>query len=497
MSDPRRVERVENGLARRPADSRAAAIESMSHVAGNALLSRHLTTLARRPDGDERSVRAGKEKGAELEGRLDAVAKQAGARTRTITSGVHNGSGIVDDLTLELMTIADRYAEAYASFESVLAKADAEVKQAEALRDAVIGLAIGVGVGLALGPLGAIAARAGKVATVIAEATTEAAEWVAVTKVEGLLDDGPTGGQATRARMHPALQRLEAYKQVSMLYRDLARLAVDVQPVAQLSESCAKGRADCRELAVSGSHRSLEITELERRVGALERAGAAQRQLADNVTALLVALADARHEAAKAAAEADVTRMRRQLFIHWMASLSESEAERVLDTDAIRSAVDGIGWGGPPGIDLGPLDEGTGGPKSGRRQAMKYSQALKLIGKVGRITAVSSRDGGGAGPTTTGGTVEMSDQEAWECRDDGTEARVAKAPKGWDVVLHAWAEAGDEVMVTDVRRETDSRYGIGADPILLARPLKPHIGDENKPATNDPARAEPVRDPVL
>ena len=481
---------VEDSLARRPVDHRAAVLESLSRGAGNALVSRHLATLARDPDTKERAPSAQKEKGEKLEARLDAVAKQASLRTSTITSGVQNGIGIVDDLTVHLMAVADRYAEAFASFESVLERADAEVKQREALGDLVLGIAIGVAVGAALGPLAAVAAGAGKAASAFVDAQSEAAEWVVGRMVAGPDGDGQAGGRAARGRMHPALQRLEAYKKVAGLYRDLALLAVKVQPVAQLSESCARGLADCRELAVSGRHRSLATAELERRVSALERAGDAQQQIAENVTTLLVALADARREAAKAAEEADVTRMRRQLFIHWMASLSEAEADEVLDTDAVRDAVDGIGWAGPPGTDFGPFEEGTGGPKAGRRQAKKYAEALKLIGKVGRITVTSQ---GG----TSGGTLEFPDQEAWESREDGTEARVAKAPKGWTVVLHAWAETGDEVQVTDVRRVTDERFGVGGDPVLLGRPLKPHIGDENKPATNDPALGEVDRNPVL
>src|SRR5262245_7753763 len=302
----------------------------------------------------------------------------------------------------DLGVVADTYQAAYQSYERVLAAGEAHAKAMDELVDAVIGVVIGVGVGLSLGAAFPAAQRAKLAVEAAIELRGELVEAIAgatIKAVASALGPGraaPSAGLKAFEQAHPAMQRLGAYQEGARLYRELAMLSTRMQGLADINALAGELRADCRELAVSGRHRSLSETQIEARVQLIERDAAAQVTVKDAIGILGTAVEDARIAASLAKDGADIRRMEHDIWIHWMASLSPDEAE-ILDSDPIEERLGSLGimaksggmmnapqhdwqsrihWG----VGVWHSDEDS---REGARLAARGSKALRMVGQTG------------------------------------------------------------------------------------------------------------------
>jgi Domain of unknown function (DUF4157) len=360
-------------------------------------------TLQRSPD--RKSGRDPRALGEALEKRVNTVALGARASRSAIATALRDGLQGVDATRVSLEAVAEVYTRAYERFELTLKRGQAEARAKEAMKAWVLGVAIGVAVGV---PLGAALSGLAVVRTLdmalMEFGKTLVKEGAKKTVLApGSGPAGPTAQQATEAftaKANPTLKRLETFQRLSDLYRELATLGLTIDKSAQVSEWCVDAKADARELATSGRHRTLSVLQLDMQVAILEQAAESQVGLGDQLAIISGRIRDAQTEAAAASARADAKRMERQLWIHWMASLPPGDAD-LLGADAISNrlselGVEGyrphggarslIGW--YPGDWLSDDDQ-----DEGVKRATIYSAALAAVGQIGVLQEPEVRGG--------------------------------------------------------------------------------------------------------
>lgn len=348
-----------------------------------------------------RSPSLAKQRGIALEQRVTQATQVSMKLSRQLNRAVTGGVGHVDAMLRDLGSVADQYQLAYQSYERVVAAGKAHAKAMDEMSDAVIGILIGVSVGLSLGAAFPAAAGARLAMKTAVEFRDEVAEAVAggLKSVAGRMGaaepPAPAEGLAAFEQAHPAMQRLRAYQDGARLYRELALLSTRVHGLGDLNAIAAGLHADCRELALSGRHRSLSETEIARRVQMVERDTQVQGEVLKPMEKVTVAVEDARIAASLAKDDVDLRRMEHDIWIHWMASLSSDEAE-ILGSDPIEERLGGLGIMAKRGMMNAPQRDwqstigwGVGAwhsaenSQEGARLAAKGSRALRMVGQLG------------------------------------------------------------------------------------------------------------------
>jgi hypothetical protein len=348
-----------------------------------------------------RSPSAAERRGIALEQRMTQATQVSTRLSRQLSRAVIGGVGHVDAMLRDLGFVADQYQLAYQSYERVVAAGKAHAKAMDEMSDAVIGILIGVSVGLSLGAAFPAAAGARLAMNTAVGFRDEVAEALAggaasLTGRVGAAGQPPSAeGLAAFEQAHPAMQRLRAYQDGARLYRELAMLSTRVHGLGDLDAIAAGLQADCRELALSGRHRSLSEAEITSRVQMVERDTQVHGEALKAIEKVTVAVEDARIAASLAKDDVDVRRMEHDIWIHWMASLSSDEAE-ILGSDPIEERLGQLGIMAKRGMMNAPerdwestIGWGVGAwhsadnSREGARLAAKGSRALRMVGQLG------------------------------------------------------------------------------------------------------------------
>lgn len=424
--------------------------------------------------------------GAALEQRVDQVATTAREARERAAQTVDDGFKQVDATAAELEALTAVYKLAFERFELTLHTADAHARGAEQIKDLVLTLAIGAAVGASLGFALAGVAAATPFQQALKTSSTVIVNWGGKQAAKDPVARGPGVVARSReflAKADPNLMRIEAGQNLRKLDRGLAELLVVINQHARVADWCLDVKADARELASTGRHGKLTVEQLAERVATLEEAGKAQSGLRDQVLLVAARVADAAQAAGAARKDADTTRLERQLWIHWMASLSGDDAQMV-DEDPIEERLQDLGIAGDRG--RSPVDRsmigwyigdwhGKADSKEGVRRAKPYADALRAVGIVGVLHDAEVKGiATGVEYDWRGEPRKPSREHAYTTgRIDlggtpGDPSRPWARKDGWAVIVAGEAEDGDNVRVTGVQggdRPTDT-------PTLLGQLLK-------------------------
>ncbi len=415
----------------------------LQSAAGNRAVATALS-VQRRPSAPAGQAAPGRVRGQALEQRMTQAGDSSARMDRQLTNAIAVGIGQVDAMLRDLGAVADEYAKAYQSYEAVLAAGKAHAKAMDAMSDAVIGVLIGVGVGLSLGaafPATAGARLAMNTAIEVRNGVSEVLVGKALDMVTAPRDQAASAeGLAAFEQAHPAMQRLRAYQQAAQLYRELAVLGTRAQRLGDINALAAGLRADCRELALSGRHRSLTETQIESRVQLVERDVTAREGVRAAIEKASTAIDDARVAASLARDDADPRKMEHDIWVHWMASLSGEEAE-ILGSDPIEERLASLGimakrgmtnarqygWQSTIGWGVGAWHGGDDS-QEGVRLAGKGSKALRMVGQTGtyrkhdegsgRFTDSTGKQWSAAPQSNKRGSWDLEDQTVVVTRAD-------------------------------------------------------------------------------
>ena len=434
--------------------SGSAELLALQALAGNRAVARSLV-VARQPVTKAGSVPkvAQKELGREYEARIDRVIGATAKRHQAVVRSIQAGVGHVDASVNALNAVADKYESAYERVQSTIKEGEGELAAQEAWAQAILGIAIGTGVGMALGAVTVFAKSASHgaelVGKVITEMSGETVEFGAAQGLNVLGPGGGGGGEAFLERMNPLLRRLEIYRQASAMYRELALLAPKLGALGALAKPASALKADSRELAVQGTlSGTRSVEQLKSQVEQLETAGAQAAAAERDVVQLLGKAAEAQVTSEREAKTQDERRLERQLWIGWMASLSGDKDIDVLRSGPVRDKLKYLGFlnrdrygGSDIGWNVGALYTESES-EWGIDIAKQVSMAITFIGREAPITGTSKER---LTPSTYG-TVEFKDMPWYK--------------RSWKVFVDAqkdWVNDGDMVRITHVWGEGDKQ----------------------------------------
>jgi hypothetical protein len=280
--------------------------------------------------------------------RATAVQTAAGARHTAVTTFIAAGLSQVDEAAGHLNDLCNTYDAALAQVRARLSRAGAAIASEDALVDAALGVVIGVGIGLGVGAVMPLAEGAGLAARAGQGVVSKLGSWAVTSTATGAL--GAQRSQVAAGLQAPqgaTAQRLHAAIELGRLYRRLAQLGTDTEPVARLMTSAGDAVTELTVQSRGGSA-TVDLDEAERRVAALEQIEGAQSaidgDLAQMRTALAGILADARR-----AATTPRDRIEANIWIVWMGGLSSQAANRIIDDDAIEDRLREVGVIGQTG----------------------------------------------------------------------------------------------------------------------------------------------------
>ena len=432
----------------------------------------------------------GQEAGKALEKRVDTVLEHTKFRRKDMVANIGRAVGHVDSTLRSLLDLADLYKKARGRVEDTIKRAEAEAKLDQEKMDFILGVAIGVGVGLGLGAAVPLAEGASRSVEAGLDAVGEVYE-AGVGDIVKRTTAGPGGGAPAAgdyARADPQVKQTEAYKRCGELYRQLASLAPRIEDVSAVADVGAKVKADARELATTGSHATLVIPELERMVATLERADEQMKSAESEVFELEWTLSAQAEQAKREAARSDQLRMEKQIWIHWLGSRTEDEAELagrepVKGTLKARGVVaeededSSIGWG------VGWYHSAENS-RTGAKRAAAYSEALSLAGREGELIEGQARELSTRTKDPSAGNVTYASTRR------GVVGKVKVDGKTYGVEVIGLAAPGAPLIITGVvGREDRALYPGGEDKdnlgiVLSARP-KPKTAQEAVSALGD------------
>ena len=406
-------------------------------------------------DGTARRSNGRRQRGKSLEARASAVFKAAKNHHAQSVGGIANAVWYIDRSVINLNGICDKYEKIYNNVKVMIRRGEGEIEEKKAFVSAVIGIAIGTGVGLAMGAVIKLGKNADKFAKSLHEIGGEVAEWGVAKGVDAAtVNSSGGGGEKVMEKANPLLKRLKIYQKAYAAMRELAKLSVRLGELNQVTAWSGQTMAECRELAVSGRNRKFTADELEGWVEHLEKAGARAAEVEAEMTKLVEKAYEGAIASQHAAENLDRLRMERHLWLKWMSRLSGDEID-VLDAPSVsnrlieiriesyrkRSGSSKIGW------NTGDYQSGRDREK-GVRLARGHAAALDRINSIGKITEIVS-----------GSSYE----------DRSVYARIyfKGLPwyyRHWNVIVDESVDVGDEIRITHI-------IGGNEWPTLYGRPV--------------------------
>ena len=440
----------------------------------------------------------GRRAGEQLEQRVKGVGEEVRFARQDVLRLIREAVGHVDKTKGSLVEIAKLYADAHEQVVKTIEEAKAEAAIEERKMDMMLDIAIGVGVVMSLGAALPLAEGASEATHLLIETAGKITE-VAIGDVVKGGGSAPAEPRASDfEKAHPDIKEVEAYKRCGELYRTLALLSGSMDPIGNVGDVVDTVRADARELAVAGVHRTMVIPELERKVRGLEGVGSGLKGVVGNVRDVSLTTEAAAVGAERSAKLVDERRMWKQIWIHWLASLKGDDAT-LPGQEPIKSALnslaivaeDGedtvIGWG----VGLWHSDANS---RTGVKKARVYAKALDLVGHEGRLVKViSSRVFEAVGdfePRSTPGGGPLGEHTQNRMGTLGKVAVGSGKDDVYTVQVMDTADAGDSLTISGViARDDKGLYVDGNDPadygpVLIAR-RTPRSGEEAMKASKD------------
>jgi hypothetical protein len=324
--------------------------------------------------------------------RARAVAGKANARHTAVTEFIGQGVGLVDSAKQELDELCDKYQTGFERMQVTLSKAGETVKERDEIVDTVLGVAIGVGMGLGVGEVIVLSEGAGLAATAGQNFVGEVGEWWVGAHLKDVTGPGRTSAEAglkTPDSLRPELRRLDVAMKLVSLYRELAQMGPETEPVHQLSVAAGKAETELT-VEAGGGKGKIDIGEATKRVDALVKIETAQAGVDDKIKNARTKLQQVLTDAKKASASHTASDLEQEMWIHWMGGLSREQAHKLLDVNEIEDRLKALGVIGP-GSRLG-VDFGVWTSEADTEEAMlkaKWeSRKLKMVGVSATIQQI-------------------------------------------------------------------------------------------------------------
>ncbi|MDN5804567.1 MAG: hypothetical protein L0H26_08310, partial [Microlunatus sp.] len=427
-------------------------------TAGNAAVTSLLHVQRRDPVPAGGAASSARTRGAALEARVKKSTTTSRATSRAVSTGLTSAVADVDQVLVQLNGVAKTYESSYESYQKVIEEAEAREAAIDAVAALVVGVLISTGVGVGLGLAAPLAATATRGMLAFAEArNATVAALLAAGSAGALPSKGrPSTAVAGFADQHPTMMKVKAYQQAADLYRTLALTGARFGTIADIQFAAAQLQADCRELAVSGRHRTSTEAAIAGRVTALEADAKTVVALKSEFDKLFAKVGDAKVDASLANQDASATRMERDIWVYWMASLSGDQAE-ILDSDPIEARLGLLNLMAKRGMDNAPqrawqsdLDWGVGAwhsdddSREGARKARGGVAMLKMVGQQGRFRAGGAIGGEYVSPSGAVFAAAPSTRDRSEWDLDGKTVIVMSVSLSSDLVWVDLPEAAQE-----------------------------------------------------
>jgi hypothetical protein len=309
---------------------------------------------------------------------LDGIAAEATNRHRAFMDYGTDGTQNVDQLAGHFKDLAELYKQAYANYSGKMKEAGENAALADSFRDAVIGVAIGVAVGLLMPE---VAAGAGTMVVLKQETQGELLE-LGIGKFISAVTDIK---KAALNQLKQATILIEMYRNIGQAVSG-AGLFFDTALAAKDLIASIKGFA--------AGEREKTAAKIESQIAALTDFAPKGQSATDAVAKARAAIARKAAEAATDAGEASMAEMEKEIWVRHIANLSARETEKLLDNHTVQTYLFQTGVLGPDSrLDtsmeqwlgwvpfLNELDPSVS--KRANQMAFDQTAAMDVVGKEG------------------------------------------------------------------------------------------------------------------
>jgi len=292
---------------------------------------------------------------------MEDVRARATARQLQAEACIGLAADVLSSLKARLEGVSSVYGTAYERYSRVVEEGKAAAKSEEEWIDIGVGIllavAIGAGVGaaaIALEVEEAVVAEAAKEA--ITATATEAGKYAG--KHTGLLE--VVGTDLEPGGLKPEVMKLKLWEQLVDLHASVLKTVNQADLQSLIASGAEYAIGEIKAQIGGGAGADLELPDLHHLIGTLAADDAAYAGLEARLSAAITNLQGVR--ASLSSAPSPLGReeeMERDIWILWMAELSEDEA-KVLDRDPIEEHLEALGFitsyygsGGSLGVDTG------------------------------------------------------------------------------------------------------------------------------------------------